>query len=118
MAEAFFNHMAEGKAQASSAGTQPADKVNPLLVEAIKEVGMDISGTKPKMLTMDMVEKAERMITMGCGAEAEANCPASFIEIEDWVLEDPEGKSLKAIRNIRDDIKTRVADLVNSLQLG
>jgi len=113
MAEAFFNNLAGGKAQALSAGTQPADKVNPVVVEAMKEVGMDISGNKPKILTIDMVEQAERMITMGCGAEAEAVCPASFIETEDWVLEDPKDKSLDQVRKIRDEIKERVSKLVN-----
>lgn len=95
MAEAFFNKLVEGKARALSAGTQPADEVNPVVVEAMREAGINISGKKPKMLTMDMVEKAGRMITMGCGAEAEAACPASFIETEDWALEDPKGKSLE-----------------------
>jgi arsenate reductase len=116
MAEAFFNHMAKGKAQAYSAGTQPADKVNPAAVEAMREVGIDISGNKPKALTMDMVEKAHRMITMGCGAEAEAVCPASFIETEDWALEDPKGKTLEQVRKIRDEIKERVIRLLAELQ--
>ena len=116
MAEAFFNNLAGGKAQALSAGTQPADEVNPVVIEAMKEVGIDISGKKPKMLTMDMVEKAERMITMGCGAEAEAVCPASFIETEDWALEDPKGKSLEQVRKIRDKIKERVIKLLNELK--
>jgi len=116
MAEAFFNNLAMGKAQALSAGTQPADEVNPMVIEAMKEVGIDISGKKPKMLTMDMVEKAERMITMGCGAEAEAVCPASFIETEDWALEDPKGKSLEQVRKIRDEIKELVIKLLNELK--
>ena len=112
MAEAFFNKLAHGKAQAFSAGTQPAEKVNPVVVEAMKEVGIDIIGNKPRALTMDMVEKADKMITMGCGAEAEAVCPASFIETEDWALEDPKGKSLEQVRKIRDEIKERVNKLV------
>ncbi len=116
MAEAFFNKLAGGKAQAYSAGTQPADKVNPIVVEAMKEVGIDISGNKPKLLSMDMVEKAERMITMGCGAEAEAVCPASFIKTEDWALEDPKGKPLDQVRKIRDEIKKRVIRLLNELK--
>jgi arsenate reductase (thioredoxin) len=115
MAEAFFNKLAGGKAQAISAGTQPADKVNPVVVEAMREAGINISGNKPKMLTFDMVEKAERMITMGCGAETEAVCPASFIETEDWALEDPKGKSLEQVRKIRDDIKERVNKLVKEV---
>jgi len=115
MAEAFFNHMAKGKAQAYSAGTQPADEVNPVVVEAMRETGINISGNKPKMLTMDMVEKAARMITMGCGAEAEAVCPASFVQTEDWALEDPAGKTLEQVRKIRDEIKKRVEKLLAEL---
>ena len=115
MAEALFNQMAKGKARAYSAGTQPADKVNPVVVEAMKEMGIDISGNKPKALTMDMVEKADRMITMGCGAEAEAVCPASFIETEEWEMEDPKAKSLEQVRKIRDEIKGRVDTLLNKL---
>ena len=116
MAEAFFNHMAKGKAQAYSAGTQPSDKVNPVVIEAMREVGIDISGNKPKPLTMDMVEKAAKMITMGCGAEAGAVCPASFIETDDWALEDPKGKSLEQVRKIRDEIKERVTKLLSEME--
>lgn len=112
MAEAFFNQLANGKARAISAGTQPGDKVNPVVVEAMKEAGIDISRNKPKTLTMAMVEKADRMVTMGCGAETEAVCPASFIETEDWALSDPKGKSLEEVRKIRDEIKQRVKTLI------
>ncbi len=94
MAEAFFNQMAEGKALAVSAGTQPGDKVNPVVVEAMRESGIDISGSKPKMLTMEMIEKADKMVTMGCGADAGGLCPAGFIETEDWALDDPKGKTV------------------------
>jgi len=116
MAEAFFNQIAKGKAQAYSAGTQPADKVNRVVIEAMREIGIDISGNKPKALTIEMVEKADRMITMGCGAEAEAVCPASFIKTEDWALEDPKGKSLEQVRKIREEIKKRVTRLLSELQ--
>ena len=115
MAEAFFNKLAHGKAQAFSAGTQPADRVNSVVVEAMKEVGIDISGNRPKVLTMDMVEKADRMITMGCGADAQAVCPASFIETEDWALEDPHGKPIEEVRKIRDEVKERVARLIKEI---
>jgi arsenate reductase len=104
--------MARGKAHATSAGTQPVDKVNPIVVKAMREVGIDISNNKPKLLTMNMVEKADKMITMGCGAEAEAVCPASFIETEDWALEDPKGKTITEVRKIRDEIRKRVNDLL------
>jgi protein-tyrosine-phosphatase len=118
MAEAFFNKLAKGKAQALSAGTQPAGEVNPVVVEAMREAGINIGGNKPKALTMDMVDKADRMITMGCGADAEAVCPASFIETEDWALEDPKGKSLEQVRKIRDEIKERVNTLVKEIISG
>ena len=115
MAEAFFNQMAKGNAQAYSAGTQPAEKVNPVVVEAMREVGIDISGNKPKILTMDMVQKADRMITMGCGAEAEAVCPARFIQTEDWELADPQGKPMEEVRMIRDEIQQKVLKLYEEL---
>lgn len=115
MAEAFFNQRAKGKAQAYSAGTQPADKVNPVVVEAMKEVDIDISHNKPKMLSIDMAEKADRMITMGCGADAEAICPASIIETDDWALEDPHGKSFEEVCKIRDEVKERVIKLLQEL---
>ena len=115
MAEAFFNKLAKGKARAISAGTQPADKVNPVVVEAMKEAGIDISGNKPKDLTIEMVNKANKMITMGCSAEAQGACVAGFIETEEWGLEDPKGKSLERVRKIRDDIKGRVTRLVEQI---
>ena len=115
IAEAFFNKIADGKAIGLSARTQPADAVNPVVVEAMKEVGIDISGNKPKALTMDMVEKVERMITMGCRAEAEAVCPVSFIETEDRALEDPKSKSLEQVRKIRDEIRDEIRERVSKL---
>ena len=113
MAEAFFNQMADGKAVASSAGTHPAEDVNQVVVEAMKEVGIDISRNKPKALTLEMVEQADRMITMGCGADAAEVCPASFIETEDWELDDPHEKRITTVREIRDEIKSRVWTLIN-----
>ena len=110
MAEAFFNHMAGGKARAISAGTKPASAVDPQTVEVMREVGIDIGAAKPKALTMEMVEQADRVATMGCGVEGV--CPASFVETEDWQLEDPKGKSLEEVRRIRDEIRTRVTRLL------
>jgi protein-tyrosine-phosphatase len=112
MAEAFFNQMAQGKAIAFSAGTQPGDKMQPVAVEAMKEIGINISGNKTKMLTLEMIEKADKMITMGCGADAGGLCPAGFIETEDWALEDPNGKTISEVRIIRDEVKRRVIDLL------
>jgi arsenate reductase len=112
MAEAFFTRLAQGKAKGLSAGTRPSNKVNPVVASVMREAGIDISANKPKMLTMGMVQNADKMITMGCGAEAKDVCPASFIEMEDWKLEDPEGKTPEEVRCIRDEIITRVIDLV------
>ena len=115
IAEAFFNLLAKGKARGLSAGTQPASKGNPIVAEAMKEVGIDVSGNKPKALTMEMIEKADRVITMGCGADAEGLCPASFIETEDWALDDPKGQPLEKVRQIRDEIKSRVTKLLTEI---
>jgi arsenate reductase (thioredoxin) len=115
MAEALFNLLARGKARAISAGTNPGDRVHPVVVEAMKEVGIDISANRPRVLTFDMVENAERMITMGCGAEAGEVCPASFIETEDWALEDPKDKPIEQVRIIRDEIRSRVARLIEEI---
>jgi len=78
----------------------------------MREVGIDISAARPKALTMEMLEQADRVVTMGCGAEGV--CPASFVETEDWQLEDPKGKSLEEVRRIRDEIKTRVTRLLET----
>ena len=84
MAEAFFNQAAGGKARAMSAGTKPASAVDPRTVEVMREVGIDISAARPKALTTEMLEQADRVVTMGCGVEGV--CPASFVETEDWQL--------------------------------
>jgi arsenate reductase (thioredoxin) len=115
MAEAFFNQMAQGKGGAISAGTQPGGQVNPVVVTAMREAGIDISQNKPQMLTLEMIEKADKMITMGCGADAGGLCPASFTETEDWVLDDPKGKTLPEVRLIRDEIKKRVSELLENI---
>ena len=114
MAEAFFNQLAEGRGEGSSAGTEPSDKVNPVAVAAMKEVGIDIGHQKPKMLTLEMLESADRVITMGCSVEKA--CPAAFVQTEDWELEDPEGKPLEKVRLIRDEIKKRVDALIKQLK--
>lgn len=110
MAEAFFNQLAEGKARAISAGTQPANDIDSQVVEVMREVGLDISMNKPKALTLKMLEQADRVVTMGCGAEGV--CPASFVETEDWQLEDPKGKALDEVRRIRDEIEAKVVEIL------
>ncbi len=115
MAEAFFNRFANGKARAFSAGTQPADKVNPAAAQAMKEAGVDISSNKPKMLTLEMIESADRVITMGCGDDPAGLCPAKIVETEDWALNDPKGQPLEKVREIRDTIRAKVTGLLKEL---
>ncbi|OGO00440.1 MAG: arsenate reductase [Chloroflexi bacterium RBG_13_52_14] len=114
MAEAFFNHFAQGKARAISAGTEPAPAVSRTAIEAMRELGIDISKNKPKPLTPEMINQANMVITMGCGAEAA--CPASWVETRDWVLEDPKDKLIEKVREIRDEIKARVVKLLKELE--
>jgi len=110
MAEGFFNHLANGKARAISAGTKPASAVDPKTIEVMREVGIDISAARPKALIMEMLDQASRVVTMGCGAEGV--CPASFVETEDWQLEDPKGKPIEEVRRIRDQIRAKVMKLL------
>jgi arsenate reductase len=110
MAEAFFNQAAGGRARAISAGTKPASTIDAKTIEVMREMGIDISAAKPKTLTMEMLAQADRVITMGCGAEGV--CPASFVETEDWQLEDPNCRPIEEVRRIRDEIMDRVQRLV------
>lgn len=114
MAEAFFNQLAAARhlpVQAESAGTKPAERVNPMVDEAMREVGIGLQGTKPKRLTNAMIQQANRVITMGCAPDA-SSCPAIFVaNVEDWALPDPAGKPLPEVRRIRDEIRRRVAEL-------
>jgi len=114
MAEAFFNRLAQGKARALSAGTAPADAIDPTVVEAMREVGIDVSCNKSKVLTPEMVEQADVVVTMGCGAEGV--CPATFVKTEDWGLADPKGQPLPEVRTIRDEIRARVIELSKRME--
>jgi arsenate reductase len=106
MAAAFFNVMADGRnAHAISAGTQPADRVHPEVLEAMREVGIDLSHAKPQRLTPELASGAAWLITMGCGDA----CPfVPGARMEDWPLEDPKGLGVEAVRAIRDDVRARV----------
>lgn len=110
MAEAFFNHLAGGKARAVSAGTMPGQRVQPEVVQAMAEVGMDLSGQRPKLLTPEMIETADQIVTMGCGVDEV--CPALFVPAEDWGLDDPKGQPMEKVRLIRDEIRRRVEALL------
>jgi arsenate reductase len=113
MAEAIFNYLAQGKARAISAGTRPAVHTDRNVTAAMKEIGIDISSQRPKALTLEMMEAAGRVITMGCGVAE--TCPASFVPTEDWQLDDPEGRSLEEVRIIRDTIRADVEKLVGEV---
>jgi arsenate reductase len=112
MAEAFANKYGEGRFTFSSAGNKPAERVNPVVVEAMKEKGIDISMNKPNQLTAQMAMDVDLIVTMGCGSKD--ICPGPFFKPTlDWALEDPKGKPIEKVREIRDDIERRVQELMH-----
>lgn len=110
MAEAYYNHYAQGRARALSAGTQPADAVNPTVVSVMLEDGLDISENRPKLLTDEILDGADRVVSMGCGVQGV--CPASSVETEEWEIEDPKDKSAEEVRRIRDHIRGNVLEML------
>ena len=109
MAAAFLTHLAGDKVEVRSAGSAPADSINPAVVEALKEVGIDISHEQPKVLTTSAVEQSDVVITMGCGDACPFFPGKQYL---DWVLEDPAGQGIEPVRVIRDEIKRRVSELL------
>ena len=116
MSAAWFNALADPvKARAFSAGTEPGACVHPEVVDAMREVAIDLSSATPQRLTASLAARADLLVTMGCG-EA---CPVvPGLEREDWVLEDPKGKPLPRVREIRDEIRAKVANLIARDGLG
>jgi arsenate reductase (thioredoxin) len=113
MAAGYLTHLADGKIEVRSAGSEPADKINPVAVQAMAEEGIDITAEKPKILTTDAIKASDVVITMGCGD----TCPYyPSKRYEDWELEDPAGKDLNTVRCVRDEIRRRVQQLVDQLQ--
>ncbi|MCD9199665.1 arsenate reductase ArsC [Aeromicrobium wangtongii] len=112
MAAGFLLELAGDRIDVRSAGSQPGAAVNPVAVEAMGEVGIDISGAHPKILTADAVEASDVVITMGCG-DACPYFPGK--RYEDWVLDDPAGQGIEVVRRVRDDIRERVETLIRSL---
>ena len=111
MAEAFARYYGQGKIEASSAGTMPAGEVNPTVVQVMHEKGIDISQNKPKLVTGKMVQEADMIIVMGCSAQG--FCPAPLLnKVIDWGIEDPKGKPLEKVREIRDEIEKKVRILL------
>lgn len=112
MAAAYLSTLSNGAIEVRSAGSQPADSINPMAVAAMAEDGIDMSAEIPKVLSTLAVQESDVVITMGCGD----TCPVfPGKRYEDWVLEDPAGQSIQAIRPIRDDIKARVQALIADL---
>ena len=115
MAAAFLTALGKGEIEVRSAGSQPADNINPAAVEAMAEVGVDMSAEVPKVLTTEAVKESAVVITMGCGDE----CPYfPGKRYEDWVLTDPAGQGIDVVREVRDEIKARIEDLIASLVPG
>jgi arsenate reductase (thioredoxin) len=112
MAAALLEHHAQGQVRVRSAGSEPAERVNPVAVEAMAELGIDLSRAVPKRLSNDAVRASDVVVTMGCGDA----CPVYPGKLyEDWEIEDPAGKDLERVRQIRDDIDARVRELVARL---
>ena len=112
MAAGFMTALSGGKVEVLSAGSAPKDSINPIAVEAMGEVGIDIANNQPKILTTEAVQQSDVVITMGCGD----TCP--FFpgkRYEDWVLDDPAGQGIESVRVIRDEIKKRVEDLLKEI---
>jgi protein-tyrosine-phosphatase len=112
MAAGYLTHLAGDKVTVLSAGSQPADRLNPVAVQAMAEDGIDITSATPTILTADAVQESDVVITMGCGD----TCPIfPGKRYEDWALDDPAGQGIEAVRPIRDDIKRRITDLLSEL---
>ena len=112
MAAGWLRELAGDRVEVRSAGSTPADQINPVAVEAMREVGIDITAEQPKVLTTEAVQASDVVITMGCGDA----CP--FFpgkRYEDWKLEDPEGRGIESVRPIRDEIKGRIKTLLAEL---
>ncbi|NLJ54335.1 MAG: arsenate reductase ArsC [Intrasporangiaceae bacterium] len=115
MAAAYTHHLSGGMVEVRSAGSAPAETINPAVREAMLEEGIDISHETPKILTTEAVQASDVVITMGCGD----TCPIfPGKRYEDWVLEDPAGQGVEAVRPIRDDIRQRVLTLLDELGVG
>ena len=113
MAAGYLRHLAGGRVEVRSAGSIPAEQINPVAVEAMREEGIDITAEQPKILTTEAVQDSDVVITMGCGDA----CPIfPGKRYEDWKLEDPAGQGIDAVRLIRDEIKQRIETLLADLR--
>jgi arsenate reductase (thioredoxin) len=115
MSEAIFNELAEGRHSAESAGTTPAERVHPEVVEAMRELGAELAERRPRGLTLEAAEHADLVVTMGCGDECPYIPGKRYL---DWDLRDPKGQPLERVREIRDEIRGRVERLIEELDRG
>lgn len=112
MAAGWLKHLAGDRVQIWSAGSEPADQINPMAVQAMREAGIDISSEAPKRLSIDSVSRADVVVTMGCGD----TCPYfPGKRYEDWELTDPAGQPIEVVRQVRDEIKAKIDQLVSEL---
>ncbi|MER5901553.1 arsenate reductase ArsC [Streptomyces mirabilis] len=112
MAAGFLSRLAGDRIEVRSAGSIPGEQVNPAAVEAMREVGVDIAGRQPKLLTTEAVQASDYVITMGCGDACPVFPGKKYL---DWALEDPAGKGVESVRPIRDEIKARVEHLISEI---
>jgi arsenate reductase (thioredoxin) len=112
MSQALFERAAHGRNTAASAGTRPADRVHPQVVEAMRELGVDLADRRPRLLDRELAERADVVVTMGCGDECPYIPGKRYI---DWELRDPAGLPVEQVREIRDDIERRVSELAAEL---
>ena len=116
MAEGFFNNSAPEGYRAVSAGTKPVSQINPVVIDVMKQVGIDISNQKSKEITEDMMRNSFKTVNMGCMDKE--SCPTIFLpNVIDWNLEDPKGKSFERVREMRDEIDQRVKELVANIKI-
>lgn len=111
MSAAFFNREAAGKARGESAGTTPGEHVHPVVIDVMKEVGIDLTDKKPRLLTDELQTEATVAVTMGCGDA----CPLVLGKVIDWDLEDPKDQPIEKVRVIRDDIEQRIKSLLGEI---
>jgi arsenate reductase len=113
MAEAFAKELAGNTVHAASAGTVFRNEINPMVVAAMAEKGIDISAARPKLIQQEMVDTADLVVTMGCAIDE--SCPAVFIPSEDWGLDDPAGEPLEVVRRVRDEVEAKVRALLQQM---
>lgn len=115
MAEAFFRKFASERFNVSSAGTAPSSQLNPIVVQVMKEIGIDMSDQMPKLLSSSMIKNSSKAVNMGCMDKE--SCPSLFVkDVLDWNISDPKEKSIEEVRIIRDKIKSEVLNLIKSLE--